>query len=86
MAKITPMMEQYFESRCLKYIKSYANFIFVDVQRDVKEVYNQLLTYGVVTRGGHLWKLNNWLRISTTTEENTKIIIDALDKVLFGNP
>ena len=84
--KSIEMMEQYFESRCLKYIKSYANFIFVDVQRDVKEVYNQLLTYGVVTRGGHLWKLNNWLRISTTTEENTKIIIDALDKVLFGNP
>ena len=52
----------------------------------MKEVYNQLLTYGVVTRGGHLWKLNNWLRISTTTEENTKIIIDALDKVLFDNP
>lgn len=78
------MMEKYFESKGLTYIKSYANFIFVDVQRDVKEVYNELLRYGVVARGGHLWKLNNWLRISTTTEENTQIIIDALDKVLFG--
>lgn len=79
------MMEAYFDKRGLKYIKSYANFIFVDVQRDVREVYNELLKYGVVARGGHLWKLNNWLRISTSTEENTQIIIDALDKVLFGN-
>ncbi len=78
------MMEDYFDRRGLKYIKSYANFIFVDVQRDVKEVYNELLKYGVVARGGHLWKLNNWLRISSTTEENTQIIIDALDKILFG--
>ena len=79
------MMEAYFDKRALKYIKSYANFIFVDVQRDVREVYNELLKYGVVARGGHLWKLNNWLRISTSTEENTQIIIDVLDKVLFGN-
>lgn len=82
--KSIEMMEAYFERRGLKYIKSSANFVFVDVQRDVREVYNELLTYGVVARGGHLWKLNNWLRISTTTEENTQIIIDALDKVLFG--
>ena len=78
------MMEAYFEKRGLNYIKSYANFIFVDVQRDVREVYNELLQFGVVARGGHLWKLNNWLRISTTTEENTQLIIDALEKVLFA--
>lgn len=78
------MLEAYFERRGLTYIKSYANFIFVDVQRDVREVYNQLLKFGVVTRGGHLWKLNHWLRISSSTEENTQIMIDALDKVLFG--
>lgn len=78
------MMEAYFEKRGLPYVKSYANFIFVDVQRDVREVYNELLKLGVVTRGGHLWKLDHWLRISTTTEENTQIILDALEKVLFG--
>lgn len=77
------MMEDYFERRGLTYVKSYANFVFVDVQRDVREVYDQLLKLGVVTRGGHLWKLDNWLRISTTTQENTQIILDALDQVLF---
>lgn len=77
------MLEAYFERRGLPYIKSFANFIFVDVGRDVKEVYQKLLQLGVVTRGGHLWKLNNWLRISSSTEENTQIMIDALDKVLF---
>lgn len=78
------MLEEYFERRGLPYIKSFANFVFVDVGRDVREVYQKLLQFGVVTRGGHLWKLNNWLRISSSTEENTQIIIDALDQVLFG--
>lgn len=78
------MLEAYFERRGLPYIKSFANFVFVDVGRDVREVYQKLLQFGVVTRGGHLWKLNNWLRISSSTEENTQIIIDALDQVLFG--
>ena len=77
------MLEEYFERRGLQYIKSYANFIFVDVGRDVREVYQKLLRFGVVARGGHLWKLDSWLRISSSTEENTQIIIDAMDKVLF---
>lgn len=76
------MMEEYFESKKMEYIKSNANFIFVNVGTHSKEVFDNLMKEGIIIRPGYLWKWDNWIRVSSGTLEQTKKFIDALDRVL----
>ena len=76
------MMEDCFESLGLEYIKSNANFVFVNVNKNSKTVFEELMKRGVVIRPGYLWNWDNWLRISTGTIDQTKKLIKALKEVL----
>lgn len=76
------LMEEYFDKNGFEYIKSNANFIFVNVNMDSKIVFQKLLEKGVIVRGGFLWGWNNWIRVSTGTIDQTKIFIDRLEEVV----
>ncbi|WPC40515.1 histidinol-phosphate transaminase [Clostridium sp. JS66] len=80
--KSLALMEEYFDKNGFEYIKSSANFVFVNVNMDSKIVFQKLLEKGVIIRGGFLWGWNNWIRVSTGTVEQTKIFIDRLEEVL----
>lgn len=80
--KSLALMEEYFDKNGFEYIKSSANFVFVNVNMDSKVVFQKLLEKGVIIRGGFLWGWNNWIRVSTGTIEQTKIFIDRLEEVL----
>jgi histidinol-phosphate aminotransferase len=75
-------MEAYFEKRGLDYIKSYANFIFVDIGFDSKTGFEELMKRGVIVRPGFFWGWDNWIRVSAGTPEQTRFFLDMLEEVL----
>ncbi len=76
------MMEETFEELGLEYIKSNANFVFVNVGKDSKVVSEELLKRGIVIKAGSIWGWNTWLRVSTGTVEQTEKFLSALREVL----
>lgn len=81
-AKSLEIMETYFEESNFEYIKSSANFVFVNVNKHSKEVSEELMRKGVIVRPGYQWGWENWLRVSTGTIEQTEIFISKLKEVL----
>jgi histidinol-phosphate aminotransferase len=63
-------------------MESYANFMFADLGRPAKPVFEALLRLGVITRSGHALGDENCLRVSVGTEEEMTIFEDALTKVM----
>ncbi|HCW93492.1 MAG TPA: histidinol-phosphate transaminase, partial [Flexistipes sinusarabici] len=71
-----------FERLGLKYVETQSNFILVNVG-DGEEVFNKLLTEGVIVRFlGQA--LKEYVRVTIGTPEQNKIFIDKLSKVLEG--
>lgn len=75
---------QQFEAMGLKYVPTEANFIFVDVQRDSREVFKQLLHKGVIVRTGDIFGFgyDNFLRVTIGTLRQNERFIKALTEVL----
>lgn len=80
--KALKLMEKYFEEKELEYIKSNANFIFVNVKKDSKTVAKKLLEKGILIREGSAWGWNTWLRVSTGTMKQMEKFLDKLNEVL----
>ncbi|HVI40469.1 MAG TPA: histidinol-phosphate transaminase [Anaerovoracaceae bacterium] len=80
--KSIDMMEAYFDSKGLDYIKSYANFVFVDVRMHSKTAFEELMKKGVIIRPGYFWGWDNWIRVSTGTLEQTQFFLDKLEEVM----
>ena len=80
--KSMSMMEDYFNEMGLEYIKSNANFSFVNVNMDSKEVFNKLMEKGIIIRPGYLWKWDNWIRVSTGTIEQTEKFLAKLHGII----
>ncbi len=59
-----------------------ANFIFVDLGRDAREVQQALLRRGILIRPGHLWNLPTWARITFGTAEQNRRLVEALAALL----
>ncbi|NLY76561.1 MAG: histidinol-phosphate transaminase [Tissierellia bacterium] len=76
------MMEEAFEELGLEYVKSNANFVFVNVGKDSRTVAQELLKRGIVIKAGDIWGWNTWLRVSTGTLEQTEKFLAALKEVL----
>ncbi len=66
----------------LKYYKTQANFICIDVERDSKEVYNSILDQGMTIRPCTSFGLNNYIRITIGTEVQMKNFIKYLKVAL----
>jgi len=65
----------------LPYVPSHTNFVFVDLKRDSKEVFEALLREGIIIRPGHLWGWPNFARVTIGTMEENRRFIDALKGV-----
>lgn len=76
------MMEKSFDEWNLEYVKSNANFIFVDVDMHSKTVFEELMKRGIIIRPGYLWGWDNWLRVSTGTIEQTEKFLTELKDIL----
>ncbi len=73
---------QAFDSLGLSYVKSYANFVLVNMKRPAAAVYESLLRRGVIVRPMGIYKLPEHLRISVGLQTENEIFIDALTNVL----
>ena len=80
-------LEKQFDALGLGFVKSYANFIMVEIEVEMENVtagsiYQALLEQGVIVRPLDNYGLPNWLRITVgVAEENTRLI-DTLRSIL----
>ncbi len=59
-----------------------ANFFLIDVGQDATEVFNDMLKHGVITRSMKSYGYDTFLRISAGLEEENRLFLNALKKVL----
>lgn len=78
--------EAAFKAMGLNWIPTAGNFISVDLRRDGREVFNQLLREGVITRAVDNYGMPSFLRITIGTHEENTRCIEALHKVLDKMP
>lgn len=64
------------------YTPTQANFLWVDTQRDCKDVFGKLLRLGVIVRTGDIFGCPTHIRVTTGSDEQNARFIDALKKVL----
>jgi histidinol-phosphate aminotransferase len=67
----------------LLYTESMSNFILVNFGHEAKEIYQRLLTQGVIVRYGDTWGIPRHLRISVGTAEENTILIEAIKSILI---
>ncbi|MBE6052716.1 MAG: histidinol-phosphate transaminase [Clostridium sartagoforme] len=72
-----------FDKMKLKYIKSEANFIMVNVNGDDKPIHEYLLKHGYIIRPGFLLDMPGWIRVSLGTKEQNiefcKLLREAIE-------
>ena len=66
----------------IPYTPTQANFVWVDVQRDCKEVFTQLMKRGVIVRTGDIFGWPTHIRVTTGTDEQSERFISTLREVL----
>jgi len=66
----------------LPYVPTEANFVFVNVKVDSRELYQSLLRKGVIVRPGDIFGYQQYLRVSFGTEEQNRRFISALEESL----
>lgn len=71
-----------FEKMNLPYIKSYGNFVMVDVKKDAVDVFKKLLLKGIIVRPGDIFDMPSFLRITTGLESDNMEFIKALKEIL----
>ncbi|MFD1179703.1 histidinol-phosphate transaminase [Paenibacillus puldeungensis] len=70
-----------FQRLNLAYFPAHGNFIMVDVKRPAVEMFQSLLTLGIIVRAGFS-KYPNYIRVSVGTDEQNQKFITALEQVL----
>ena len=70
------------DSMGVPYTPTQANFLWVDVQRDCKEVFNALMRRGVIVRTGDIFGHPTHIRVTTGTDEQNQRFISTLREVL----
>lgn len=66
----------------LPYAPTHANFLWIDVQRDCKQVFQELLKRGVIVRTGDIFGHPTHIRVTTGTDEQSERFIRTLKEVL----
>jgi histidinol-phosphate aminotransferase len=66
----------------LPYAPSEANFVFVDVKRDCRPVYEALLRKGVIVRTGDIFGLPTWLRVTIGARDENRRFLSELAAIL----
>ncbi|MCR4419245.1 MAG: histidinol-phosphate transaminase [Clostridia bacterium] len=70
------------EAMGLRYEPTQANFILVDVGRDCRRVFHELLKEGVIVRPADIFDLPTCVRVTVGTAEQNRRFIEALGRVL----
>jgi histidinol-phosphate aminotransferase len=66
----------------LFYVPSQANFIFVDFERDSREIFQAILREGVIIRPGQIWGYPTFARVTIGRRKDNERFIKALKKIL----
>jgi histidinol-phosphate aminotransferase len=64
------------------YTPTQANFLWVDVMKDCREVFNALLRLGVIVRTGDIFGHPTHIRVTTGTDEQNERFVSALREAL----
>jgi histidinol-phosphate aminotransferase len=78
-------LEKGFNEMGLEYVKSNANFIFVNVKKDSRIVFKELMKKGIIIRPGFNWGYKNWIRVSTGNKIHMKKFLDELSSLICCN-
>ena len=76
------VLQRGFDRLRLRSLPTVANFLFVDVERDAREVYEALVHHGVIVRPGDIFGRPTWLRITVGTPEQCERLIAMLGEAL----
>lgn len=71
-----------FDEMKLNYIPSQANFVMLDIARDCREVFVELMKRGYIIRPGAPFGLDTFIRVSTGTPAQMEGFIAALKEIL----
>ena len=71
-----------FDALGLPYAPTQGNFLWVDVKRDSRAVYDALLRQGVIVRTGDIFGAPTFLRVTIGTETENRRFINSLKAVL----
>ncbi len=71
-----------FEALGMEYAPTEGNFIWVDVGRNSREVFNALLKRGVIVRTGDIFGAPTHLRVTIGTQSQNETFLNALEEVL----
>ena len=77
-------LEKEFQRMGLDFWPSQANFLLVRMPVDAKQVYDKMLTEGVILRPVANYRLPEFLRVSVGTMSQNKRMIASLEKTLRG--
>ncbi len=66
----------------LKYLPTHSNFIMINVGKDSTEIFNDLLQLGVIVKSMKSYGFDNWIRVNAGKQNENKIFIKALQKVI----
>jgi len=67
-----------FDRLNIRYVKSHANFVWVETNLASTELFNRLLRKGIIIRPF----MGNWVRITVGTQEQNEKLIAAMEEVL----
>jgi histidinol-phosphate aminotransferase len=71
-----------FDRLGLPYMPTHANFVWVQIKADCKEVFGKLLRRGVIVRTGDIFGAPDVIRVTIGTPPQNKRFIEALTEVL----
>ena len=75
-----------FRALGVKYVPARANFILADVGRSATDIYQKLLTHGVIVRPMTSFGMESALRVTVGTPEENRRLVRALRAVLGTRP
>jgi histidinol-phosphate aminotransferase len=70
-----------FQEMGLRFAPTEANFVLVDIERDSKTAFNELIKRGVIVRTGDPFGMPTWIRVTIGTHEMNERFIAALREV-----
>jgi histidinol-phosphate aminotransferase len=71
-----------FERLGLDYVPTETNFILVDVKQDAGEVFEKMLSQGIIIRNAQAFGYETMIRVTIGKEDQNKRFINTLEKVL----
>ena len=79
--RVKQQIEQQLRKMKIEYIPSETNFVMINTKKDGNMVAKDLLKQGIIVRPGFM-KMESYIRVSIGTEEQMKVVLAALRKII----